>query len=179
MHDIIVQLVGFAGLACFLASYQIKSNKGLYFAQSGGNLLFMIQFILLGAISGTYSLLAGFVRNLLMTRYNDWKWVRWKGWVVIFTTIYALIMYRTWQGWTSILPFIGMTSCTIAFWTNNALNIRKANLFAACPAWIIYDIIFHSWAGVANESITILSILVSIWRFGWKNLGDPDSGFSG
>ena len=61
---------------------------------------------------------------------------------------------------------------------DNALNIRKANLFVACPAWLIYDIIFHSYAGILNEVITITSILISIWRFGWKNLGDPNSGFS-
>ena len=49
-----------------------------------------------------------------------------------------------------------------------ALNMRA----------LIYDIIFHSYAGILNEVITITSILISIWRFGWKNLGDPNSGFS-
>ena len=84
----------------------------------------------------------------------------------------------TWSGWPSLLPLAAMSTATIAFWTNNALNIRKANLFVASPAWVVYDILFLTYAGILNEVITISSILISIWRFGWKNLGDPDSGFS-
>ena len=30
---------------------------------------------------------------------------------------------------------------------------------------------------VLNESITLGSIFVSIWRYGWKEMGKPDSGF--
>ena len=37
---------------------------------------------------------------------------------------------------------------------------------------LLYDLIIHSWGGALNESITIISILVSIFRFGWKNLGE-------
>ena len=177
MNPVFVQLVGFAGLTAFLISYQVKTNRKLFLCQTCGNALFMLQFFLLGAYSGCLNLLIGVIRNLMASRFNDWKWVRWKGWPVIFIAGYLFVTWYTWNGWTSFLPFIGMTSCTIAFWTNNALNIRKANLFFACPAWIIYDVIFHSWAGILSESITIASILVSVWRFGWKNLGDPDSGF--
>lgn len=37
---------------------------------------------------------------------------------------------------------------------------------------LLYDLIIHSWGGALSESITIISILVSIFRFGWKNLGE-------
>ena len=150
-NEIIAQIIGFVALLCYLLSYQLRSNRGLYLAQTAGNFLFMIQFLLLGAYSGCV--------NLIIAAF-------------------AAVLVLTWDGWTSLLPFAAMTTCTVAFWTDNALNIRKANLFVACPSWIIYDVVFHSWAGVLNETITIVSIMVSVWRFGWKNLGDPDSGFS-
>ena len=137
----------------------------------------LLQFLLLNAVSGCLSLGVGVIRNILVYHYNDWKWVRWKGWVVIFILAFALVTWYTWNGWTSLLPFAGMSSCTIAFWKNNALNIRKANLFVASPAWIVYDVIFFSIAGILSELVTMTSILVSVWRFGWKNLGDPNSGF--
>lgn len=178
MNEIIVQLIGFGGLACYLLSYQLKTNRGLYITQCAGNLLFMLQFLLLGGYTACINLGLGVIRNLLMTQYGKKKWVRWKGWVAIFIAAYIATLVFTWDGWPSILPFIGLTSCTIAFWTDNALNIRKANLFAASPAWIVYDVIYNSWAGVLNEAITIISVLISVWRFGWKNLGDPNSGFS-
>ena len=177
-NEIIAQIIGFVALLCYLLSYQLRSNRGLYLAQTAGNFLFMIQFLLLGAYSGCVNLILGILRNLLMTQYGKRKWVRSKGWVAVFIAAFAAVLVLTWDGWTSLLPFAAMTTCTVAFWTDNALNIRKANLFVACPSWIIYDVVFHSWAGVLNETITIVSIMVSVWRFGWKNLGDPDSGFS-
>ena len=175
---ILIQLIGFVGLCCYLLSYQIKTNRGLYILQCAGNCMFLVQFLLLGGYTACINLALGMIRNLMLTQYGKQKWIRWKGWVAIFIAAYTTALAITWDGWPSLLPFIALSVCTIAFWTDNALNIRKANLFCACPAWVVYDILFHSWAGVLNECITISSILISIWRFGWNNLGDPDSGFS-
>ena len=38
------------------------------------------------------------------------------------------------------------------------------------PLWIVYDVLVGSWAGILDELITEVSILISIRRFGWKNL---------
>ena len=40
------------------------------------------------------------------------------------------------------------------------------------PCTLLYDVLIHSWGGVLSESITLISIIVSIIRFGWKNLND-------
>ncbi len=177
-HYVIAQIIGFVALLCYLLSYQVRSNRGLYLAQTAGNFLFMVQFLLLGAYSGCANLVVGILRNLLLTQYGKHKWIRCKGWIAVFGAAHLAVLLFTWNGWTSLLPFAAMMTCTVAFWTDNALNIRKANLFVACPAWIVYDILFGAWAGLLNEMITIASILISIWRFGWNNLGDPESGFS-
>ena len=178
MNPILVQLIGFAGLFSYLLSYQLKSNLKLYIAQTVGNVFFMIQFLLLGGYTGCINLALGIIRNLIVMQFGRHAWARSKIWVPVFIAIFIGAMLFTWDGPASVLPFLALATCTVAFWTDNALNIRKANLFVACPAWLIYDIIFHSYAGILNELITITSILISIWRFGWKNLGDPNSGFS-
>ena len=38
------------------------------------------------------------------------------------------------------------------------------------PLWIIYDGIIGSWAGILDEIVTEVSMIVSIFRFGWENL---------
>ena len=43
-------------------------------------------------------------------------------------------------------------------------------MFINSPLWIIYDILVGSWAGVLYELVSELSMVVSIWRYGWKNL---------
>ena len=50
--------------------------------------------------------------------------------------------------------------------------IRLSNLFCASPCWLIFDIIVGSIGGILNETILIVSILVSIYRYGWKGLGE-------
>ena len=70
MNPILIQLIGFAGLFCYLLSYQLKSNLKLYIAQSAGNIFFMVQFLLLGGYTGCINLALGFIRNMLMTQYN-------------------------------------------------------------------------------------------------------------
>ena len=49
-------------------------------------------------------------------------------------------------------------------------KIRVAGIFINSPLWIIYDIIVGSWAGIIDEIVTEASMLISIYRYGWKNL---------
>ena len=89
MNEWIVQGIGFLGVAFFALSYQVKSNRKLFLCQAIGSGLFALQFFLLGAVSGAYSLLLNIFRGLLLMRYNDWPWVRWKGLAALFCTLYA------------------------------------------------------------------------------------------
>lgn len=177
MSDFLIQAIGFVGVAVFILSYQIKSNKALYFMQLMGSALFIVQMIALGAASGSFSLIALVARNALLMKYNEWKWVQWKGWIAVFQVIYLVILVTTWKGWLSLLPWAAMAFGTFGYWSNNAQKIRLANLVCVAPCWLIYDALVGSWAGVLNEGITLASILLSIYRYGWKAMGDPDSEF--
>ena len=43
-------------------------------------------------------------------------------------------------------------------------------LFVNAPVWITYDVIVKSWAGVFDETLTLIAVIVSIIRIGWNNL---------
>ena len=170
MSPIIIQGIGFIAVAAFILSYQIKSNRWPFLLQLIGSALFCLQFFLLDAFSGCLSLAVNILRNALMMKYNDWKWVRRKGCPVIIAVLFTIILFVTWNGPVSLLAFIASVSSTFVYWTNSPRNIRLVNLTCASPCWLIYDIIVNSWGGLVSESITILSILISIIRFGWKGL---------
>ena len=176
IQTIIIQGIGFAGLALFALSFQIKSNKSLYLAQLLGNCMFGIQFLLLGQLTGCLSLFVLIIRNLLLMHYQECAWVRWKGWIALFSVFFIAILVFTWNGPISILPYLAVQVGTIMYWTNNARNLRLANLFCASPCWLVYDIIVGSIGGFLNESILMISIIVSIYRYGWKNLGQNKFG---
>lgn len=171
MREIVTQAIGFLGVLFFFLSFQTKTNRSLFVLQTLGCLTFSVQFILLGALSGCLSLLVNITRNIMLTRYNDCKVIRWKGWVAVFSALSLTAALFTWNGWSSLLPVAGTVASTIGYWTNNAKNIRLANLAVNSPCMLLYDVLVKSWGGVLNETIAIVSILISVIRFGWKALG--------
>ena len=174
MKWLLVQALGFVGFAMFILSYQVKSNKLLYFFQTAANGLFVIHFILLGTPAGGVGSMLTTIRNGMLVKYNDWKWVQWKGWVVVFSIVSITLTALTWKNILSLFAAIGTISSTIAYWTNNARTIRATNLFCASPAWFIHNAGNGSISGAASDAFTMISVIVSIYRFGWNALADND-----
>ena len=42
------------------------------------------------------------------------------------------------------------------------------------PLWIVYDIAVGSWAGILDEIVSEVSMTISIFRYGWKNMGSSE-----
>ena len=167
MNTIIVQGLGFVGVALFILSYQIKSNRALFFCQMLGCAVFCVQFFLLGAYTGAISLIVNIVRNILLLKAGEWKWARSKAVLCAILLFLTVMTAFTWDGWKSLLPWFSFSVTTIGYWTQNAQKIRISQMLGA-P-------LIHSWGGAVSEGITLLSILVSIYRFGWKNLAQQNS----
>ena len=73
MNEYMVQAIGILGVALFIISYQIRSNRALFLCQLMGRIVFCVQFFLMGAYTGAISLIVNIARNLLLIKSNDWK----------------------------------------------------------------------------------------------------------
>lgn len=177
MKFVIAQGLGIVATLCFLFSFQVKTNRRLYLLQAAGCLAFAAQFLILGALGGCVSQLFIIVRNMMLSMYNRWAWVRWKGWVPIFLAGAVFLTWWTWDGPVNLLPLIPMSAGTIALWTNNAGIIRLVNMCVCSPTWIIYDILVGAYSSIINEVVVIGSVILSIYRYGMKELLDPESDF--
>ena len=111
------------------------------------------------------------MRNVLLLRANVWKWAGSRA------ALYGILLFLTgttavtWAGWISLLPFVSVAVTTVGYWTRNAQKIRLSQLIGS-PCTLTYDVLIRSWGGALSEGIVIASILISIWRFGWRNLAD-------
>lgn len=170
MNEYIIQGIGFLGVALFIISYQIRSNRALFLCQLMGCIVFCVQFFLMGAYTGAISLIINIARNLILLKSNDWKWAKSQVTLAVIIALLLVMTIYTWAGWISVLPFASVAVTSIGYWTQNAQKIRLSQLFGS-PCTLLYDILVHSWGGAVNEAIAILSIIVSIIRFGWRNLG--------
>ena len=174
MNPYLVQAIGFVGVALFIISYQIKSNRALFFCQMMGCLVFCVQFFLLGAYTGALGLSINITRNILLLKSKDWPWARSRTTLFVLLAALTVMTVFTWAGWRSLLPFASVAITNTGYWTQNAQKIRLAQLFGS-PCTLTYDLIVRSWGGALTEGIAIVSILVSIWRFGWNNLAEETS----
>lgn len=174
----LAQAIGVLGVIAFILSFQIKSNAALLITQMFADSMFCIQFILLGAYSGCLSILIMVLRNLPLLYRGKRRWADWKGWPAAIIALLVICTAITWEGVKSLLPLLASVIGTLAYWTGSARAFRTSNLFCACPCWLTYDLLVGSYAGALNEVITIVSIVTSILRFGWKALGDSSFGKS-
>lgn len=89
---------------------------------------------------------------------------------VIICLLQLITLAVTWKGFSSVLPDAANIAATVGGYTYNARKIRIVGIFVNSPLWIIYDIIIGSWAGILDEAVSELSMIISVVRYGWKNL---------
>lgn len=165
---LLIQAIGILGTTLFFLSYQCKSNKNLFRVQFVSYLCYTAHLLLLGAVTGGISYMINTVRSFCLgSRYAFLK-SKWMCATICALQLLALIF--TWGGWWSILPIVANIAATVGGYTHNPQKIRIAGIFINSPLWIVYNIIVGSWAGILDEIVTEASMLLSIYRYGWKNL---------
>ena len=165
---LLIQAVGLVGTALFFLSFQCKSNRSLFRVQFLSYLFYTAHLLLLGAVTGAVSYVINTARSACLSSGRAFLRSRWMCLILCLLQLAALIV--TWSGWISLLPIVANIAATVGGYTHNPRKVRLAAMLVNSPLWIVYDVLVGSWAGILDELVTELSILVSIRRFGWKNL---------
>ena len=168
MKFILIQAIGFIGTIVFFLSYQCKKNKNLFRVQFISYLCYTVHLLLLGAVTGGISYTLNMVRSFCLGSKN--AFLKSRTMCVIICVLQLVTLYFTWDKWYSVLPVAANVAATIGGYTYNARKIRVVGIFINSPLWIVYNIIVGSWAGILDEIVTEASMLISIVRYGWKNL---------
>lgn len=166
--NIVIQGIGLIGTFLFFISFQCKSNKNLFRVQFVSYLCYTLHLLLLGAITGGISYILNTIRSFCLGSQNEK--LKSKKMCMLICTLQLVGMAFTWSGWISMLPVMANIAATIAGYSNNARKIRLAGMLINSPLWIVYDLIVGSWAGILDEVVSELSMIISIIRYGWKNL---------
>ena len=128
---------------------------------------------MLGAITGEISYILNTVRSFCLGSKN--AFLKEKLMCCIICILQVTTLFFTWDGWWSILPVVANIASTIGGYTYNARKIRVAGMFVNSPLWIVYNVIVGSWAGILDELVSEASMIISIYRYGWKNLDSVES----
>ena len=168
-----IQGIGILGTLLFFLSYQCRQNKNLFRVQFVSYLCYTTHLLLLGAITGGISYILNTVRSFCLGSKHSFLKGNWI--CAIICALQMVALYFTWDGWWSILPVAANIAATIGGYTYNGQKIRAVGIFINSPLWILYDIIVGSWAGILDEVVSEASMILSICRYGWKNLDSADA----
>lgn len=172
INNFVIQLIGFGGTAAYLLSFQFKKNRHLFMMQTASYCFYFTHYYLLGALTGAFSYGVNLVRSILLS--SRWKWAH-SWYACAFLCVMQIVMCKlTWNGMISLLPCAANIASTIGGYSGNARTIRSANMFINSPLCAVYAVIVGSWAGLIDELISEVSIIISIVRFGWHNLDKVD-----
>jgi len=166
MENLFAQLIGFIALGFSIAIFQFNNRKSMLYLQLISAFLFGIHFAMLNAWTGALMNFINCFRCYVFAN-NEKKWAKSNLWLYLFLSLFWISGILSWQSWYSILPIVGMTAGTIAFWMKNTTKIRFISLISP-PSWFTHNFIVNSYSGMLGEIFIFISTITGIWRFDKK-----------
>ena len=157
------QIFGVIAVVLGFVSYQVRTQKMLLLIQTITTVVFVIHYLLIGAMSGMALNAVAMARNIVYSR-RDLKIFSSKGWPIVFAVIMGLIGLLSWQAWYSIFVVLGLVINSVCMSFKDPQKIRKSILVTS-PLVLIYDVFALSVGGIVYESVAVTSALVGIIRF--------------
>ena len=161
--DITIQLIGFAALATSLISFQFKKHGQILFCRTASELIFALQYILLGAWSAAIMDGISVIRNTSYT-YLVKKNRSTTPVIIGFCTFVIVVGVVTFEGLISLLPIISKLLTTISYGMKNERLLRLITL-PSCIFWIIYNAYIGVIAGILVDSLALVSLLIAMYKF--------------
>ncbi len=161
--DCFAQITGLIGAAFLMLSFQSKKSLNFFILQALGSGFFLVNYYLLGAYAGVLISILSVSRTIIISKFNGKAKE-----IGVYATIILMILCSFFIGIkvTTILMLVSYVTFTLAMNTKNSKHIRLTQLLIASPLQLVHNVIVFSAGGVICEAFNIISIIVSIFRFG-------------
>lgn len=160
--DLIIQLIGFAGMIVIISCFYCRRHKQVLLIKLIADVLWMLHYFLLGAFSGAATNLICCMRETVyMVEKNEKRRYMW---LVFFILLNWIGAFLTWKGIWNILPATVSTFGAYSFWQKNVKVTRKIGILNGVLMFI-YDIFARSYIGMVSETLTIISAASALIYF--------------
>lgn len=161
---IFVQILGIATLILFVVSLQQRKKEYFLLLQTAGTLLFVIQFLLTGRITGAVTFSIVTIRGLVFYFYKKKDLKPSLTVLVVFIAALFISSYFSWQNILSIIPLVATVAKTWGTWQDDMKWTRTTSLFGQ-GFMIIYDLAAAMYTGALTEVCNLVSTLIAMWRY--------------
>ncbi len=163
IKEILVWVFGIGAMISLFSIYQQKSRKNLITAKLCADVCWVGHYLCLGGIAGVIPNFLGIFRELIFIRREKDKWANKIIWPIIFIAAGWALGISTFKNAFNILPIAASSFVTVSLWLRNP-RLTKIISIPICISFLIYDIFVGSYIGIANESISICSIIISFLK---------------
>lgn len=162
---IAANIIGVIGVVLYISSYQFKRRKTIVAMYTVANLMYVIQYLMLGAYTGVAmdflalisSIIAKKKTNSLIAKYH----------IFIMLGLDALMIAAGIMLYQNVFSFFAVAAViteTTALWCTNENKIRALTLLAT-PMWLTYNIAFSAYGAVVGSVINLISLTTAIIRY--------------
>jgi len=160
MLQLIAQVFGIGAMLSLFLIYQQNDRKKLIACKLSADVFWVAHYLCLGAYGGAIPNFVGVFRELVFINRESKRWASLPFLPIIFILINWALGFTTFNSPINILPIAASTFVTISLWCRKPL-LTKIISVPVSLTFLIYDIFVGSWVGVINESLAIISIIIS------------------
>ena len=169
MTELLAQVVGVIAVFLFLLSYQQKNRKNIIIMNALSRILYIVQYIMLGAFSGAALDVLGTVSSVAAEKKDTFFIKKHKRLVIAILNLLivgvGLLLY---ENVFSILPIFGVLFHTGAFWLDNEKTVRRLSLIGS-PFWLAYNLFSQAYGSAVGDMLSMASIIIAMIRYDAKN----------
>lgn len=173
--EIAAQVVGIIAVTIFVLSYLQKSRRNIIILNVTSRILYILQYLLLGAISGAAldilgavaSVVAGKKDSPFIKRHKKLIMILIDGAIIIAGLAICIINKNP----LDLLPIAGVLLHTGAFWMSDERIIRRISLVGS-PCWLAYNLASRAYGSAVGDTLSICSIIVAMIRYRKREKSD-------
>lgn len=161
-------LLGVLAVVSFLWCFQLKTRRNIILINITSRLLYILQYLLLGALEGAVLDFMGLLLSFFAQKKES-KFITGHFKVIMSVIIFCLILMGVflYKDVFSIFAILGVSFEVLALWLTKEKNIRLLSL-AAAPCWLIYNFASGAYSSVVGNVLVIVSIGIALVRLDFK-----------
>lgn len=161
-------VIGIIAVILYLSCYQQKKRSRIILFNATSRVLYIIQYILLGAFEGATLDILGTISSVLAQKKNTPFIKKNMKWFIVGLNLLmigaGLPLYKN---IFSLFPLIGVILHTDAFWMDDEKRIRQISL-AGSPFWLIYNFVSRAYGSCVGDVLSIISLVTAMFRYDFK-----------
>lgn len=158
-----VYFFGALGVGTNIFIYQQKTGQRLIAYKLVSDIFWALHYFFLGAYSGVAVATVAALREIVY--YNkEKKWASSPAVPLIFIALTVALGIVTWGGYLSLFTLFASLVAVLGFWRKSP-RLSRILAFPIALSLLAYDILCHSYLGIANECVSMISATVGIIRY--------------